>query len=129
MSQRVDDTAAQKLTHLQRELFASIADKASGGDPVHIGVWHQQNMVVFKPHDLCSHLPARYAVVDSADIAHRCLAAGGLNGHPNDIFNLSRQAVGFRMIDLADHLSEHVLDSFPPGWADSLSRLPEYQPA
>ena len=92
---------------------------ASGGDPVHIGVWHQQNMVVFKPHDLCSHLPARYAVVDSADIAHRC----------NDIFNLSRQAVGFRMIDLADHLSEHVLDSFPPGWADSLSRLPEYQPA
>ena len=106
LAQGVDDTAPEKRPHLQRQLPASVADKIARGNPSHVRIGHEQDVVILEAHDLCRELDAGFAVVDPADIPHGGTAAGGLDGHPHDVFNFSSQAVCLRLLQLLDHLSE-----------------------
>lgn len=114
LAQGVDDPAPQELAHFQRQLAAGVAHEIAGGNAAHVGVGHQQDAVVLKAHHLGVDLLAGLAVVNAADVAHGGVAAGGLDGHTHDVFDLASEAVSLRVINLSNHIAEHA----PPASSD-----------
>ena len=115
LPQGVDDPAPEELPHLQGELPTGVANEVPGGDAVHIGIGHKEDVVIFEAHHLSRHLATGVAVVNAADVTHRRPSAGGLNGHTHDIFNFPREAIGFCFIDLTGHLLKCCWHGCSPG--------------
>ena len=65
-------------------------------------------MIVLKADHLGCDLTSGLAVVDAADVSDCGMAAGGFNGHTDDVLDLSGQAVRLRVMYLSNHGPKHA---------------------